>query len=174
MWSVGVVLYVMLVGYTPFMDDNQERMFERIKLGDWKFDKLDWSHVSEEAKDLIKNLMNTNVDKRMTASRALRSKWISTMTDKQLSSNDLSMSMRKLKIGKPNLIKEIGNVFAVLNSTGKKARKGLSTVASSTLATSHTAFKSTSSTTPSMDKTDKSDKSSGNGNGGGGQDHEVV
>lgn len=138
------------------MEENQEKMFDRIKLGDWKFDKQDWSHVSDEAKDLIKHLMDTNVDKRMSAARALKSKWISTMTDKQLSSNDLSTSMRKLKIGKPNMIKDIGSVFAAFHTTGKKARKGLSTVASSTLATTQQVFKSTS-TTSSLDKSDKHD-----------------
>jgi calcium/calmodulin-dependent protein kinase I len=154
MWSVGVVLYVMLCGYTPFLEENQEKMFDRIKLGDWKFDKQDWSHVSPEAKDLIKHLMNTNVDKRMTAARALKSKWISTMTDKQLSSNDLSQSMRNLKISKPKF-KDLGVVFTAFQTTGKKAKKGLSAVASSTLASTQHAFKSASS---SIDKSEKSAK----------------
>lgn len=155
MWSVGVVLYVTLCGYTPFMEENQEKMFERIQLGDWKFDKKDWAHVSEEAKDLIKHLMNTNVDKRMTAARALKSKWISTMTDKQLSSNDLSQSMRNLKISKPKLM-DLAEVFMAFKATTNKAKKGLSTVASSTLASARTstqaAFKSGTST---MDKSEK-------------------
>jgi serine/threonine protein kinase len=129
MWSVGVVLYVMLCGYTPFSEESQEKMFERIKLGDWKFDVEDWSHVSEEAKDLIKHLMDTNVDHRYTAEKALKSKWITGLTDQQLSSRNLSSTVQVLKDRKP-LLKDIGLFFAAMKITAHKAKGGLSTVAS--------------------------------------------
>ena len=32
-WACGVVLYILLVGYPPFWDDDQHRMFEQIKRG---------------------------------------------------------------------------------------------------------------------------------------------
>lgn len=33
MWACGVVLYILLVGYPPFWDDDQAKMFEQIKQG---------------------------------------------------------------------------------------------------------------------------------------------
>jgi serine/threonine protein kinase len=132
MWSVGVVLYVMLCGYTPFSDESQEKMFERIKLGDWKFDVEDWAHISKEAKDLITHLMDTNVDHRFTATQALRSRWITGLSDKQLSSRNLSNTAQAIKDHRPRL-KDIGHIFTAMKITGNKVLGDLSTVASSTL-----------------------------------------
>lgn len=126
MWSVGVVLYVMLCGYTPFMEDNQEKMFERIKLGDWKFEREDWSHISKEAKSLIKGLMSTNVDKRLTATEALNSKWLVGVTDKYLSDRDLTSTMRLIKDKRPKL-KDLTQVFKTFTT---KAKTEFTTIAS--------------------------------------------
>jgi len=97
MWSVGVVIYVTLCGYTPFMEEQQEDMFRRVKLGDWKFDSEDWSQISDEAKDLIKGLICTNPDRRLTASQALSSKWITGVSDEYLSERSLISTMRLVK-----------------------------------------------------------------------------
>mmetsp|Transcript_7411 Transcript_7411/g.17934 ORF Transcript_7411/g.17934 Transcript_7411/m.17934 type:complete len:724 (-) Transcript_7411:1547-3718(-) len=97
MWSVGVVLFVMLCGYTPFAEENQQKMFERIKVGDYDFDSECWSAISHEAKDLIRGLMCTNPDRRLTASEALRSRWITGCSDKYLSSRSLTSTMRLVR-----------------------------------------------------------------------------
>ena len=72
MWSVGVILFVMLCGYPPFADESQEKMFERIKQGDWKFDEEDWKEISGEAKALISSLLVTNPERRATAGKKQR------------------------------------------------------------------------------------------------------
>jgi serine/threonine protein kinase len=132
MWSAGVVLYVMLCGYTPFSDENQEKMFERIKLGSLTFDPNDWSHVSTEAKDLITRLVDTNVDHRLTANQALQSRWIMGLSDKQLSSRNLSNTAQLIKDHRPRL-KDIGQIFTAMKITGNKVFGDLSAVTSSKL-----------------------------------------
>lgn len=37
MWSVGVILYILLGGYPPFIDDNQRRLFRKIRKGKYEF-----------------------------------------------------------------------------------------------------------------------------------------
>jgi serine/threonine protein kinase len=124
----------MLCGYTPFAEDSQEKMFERIKLGSWKFDPEDWSHVSQEAKDLITHLMDTNVDHRYTAAQALKSRWITGLSDKQLSSRNLSSTRHLIKDRKPNW-KDIGQLFSAVKINASKAmdttRKGASSASRS-------------------------------------------
>lgn len=34
MWSVGVIMYILLGGYPPFHDDNQARLYQKIKKGE--------------------------------------------------------------------------------------------------------------------------------------------
>lgn len=119
MWSVGVILYVLLCGYTPFMSEDQEQMFDRIKCGQWDFDPQDWKHVSEEAKDLIRALLDLNPDSRMTAARALRSKWILKDTT-DLSSRDLSQSVLNLKERRPRL-RDVARAFLAIGNATKNA-----------------------------------------------------
>ncbi|CAN0434722.1 unnamed protein product, partial [Discosporangium mesarthrocarpum] len=50
MWSIGVIIYILLGGYPPFQDENQTRLFRKIKRGTFKFHQDYWGHVSSEAK----------------------------------------------------------------------------------------------------------------------------
>eukprot|EP00980_Cylindrotheca_fusiformis_P016948 scaffold5159_cov112-Cylindrotheca_fusiformis.AAC.2 len=102
MWSCGVVLYSLLCGYTPFADDNQEKMFERIKIGDFRFDPKDWGGISQGAKDLISGLLVVNPDERLSAGKALQSTWI-TQDQAVLSDRDLSGTVEQIKKRRPRL-----------------------------------------------------------------------
>lgn len=71
MWSCGIILYILLCGYPPFGGKNEEEIVARVKKGKYDFDPDDWSKVSNEAKDLIKKLLEYNPKKRITAEEAL-------------------------------------------------------------------------------------------------------
>lgn len=114
MWSVGVILFVLLCGYTPFLEETQERMFDRIKQADVRFEPPeDWDFVSNEAKELILKLLVVEPDARLTAGEALRSKWI-LQDDAWLSSRDLSNSaLITMKEKRPRLQKLAKAVIAL-------------------------------------------------------------
>lgn len=76
MWACGVILYILLSGYPPFWDDNQQKLFDIIKRGQYDFPAPEWNAVTDAAKELIKGLMTMDQDKRMTASEALNHPWI--------------------------------------------------------------------------------------------------
>mmetsp|Transcript_19139 Transcript_19139/g.27673 ORF Transcript_19139/g.27673 Transcript_19139/m.27673 type:complete len:733 (+) Transcript_19139:108-2306(+) len=97
MWSVGVILYVLLVGYPPFMEDNQRVLFRKIRYGEYEFFKEDWEEISEEAKDLIQKLLVVDPLHRLTAREALRHYWIVGDNDDMLSSRSLSGSLSELQ-----------------------------------------------------------------------------
>ncbi|XP_064389784.1 calcium/calmodulin-dependent protein kinase type II-like [Halichondria panicea] len=75
-WACGVVLYILLVGYPPFWDDNQAKMFEQIKKGRFDYPAPEWDTVTSSAKDLINKMMTGDQLKRITANEALQHPWI--------------------------------------------------------------------------------------------------
>ena len=102
MWSVGVTMHVLLVGYAPFMEDDQLKLFAKIKRGEWRFHRQDWKHISEDAKDLVRALLVIDPVERMTVDEALRCPWIMQRGD-DLSSIELHGSMSSIRSQRQNL-----------------------------------------------------------------------
>ena len=57
MWSLGVITYCLLCGYPPFNDDNDMKLFNKIKKCEYEFHMPEWGTVSEESKDFIRKLL---------------------------------------------------------------------------------------------------------------------
>lgn len=76
MWSVGVILFILLSGYSPFDHDDEEQLFKNIKEGVYCMDDRIWRYISEGAKDCVRQLLTVDVMNRMTATQALQHPWI--------------------------------------------------------------------------------------------------
>ncbi|KAI4502216.1 hypothetical protein M0802_002898 [Mischocyttarus mexicanus] len=75
-WACGVILYILLVGYPPFWDDDQHRLYAQIKAGSYDYPSPEWDTVTPEAKNLINQMLTVNPGKRITANEALKHPWI--------------------------------------------------------------------------------------------------
>lgn len=76
MWSIGVILYVLLCGFCPFFDENTAALFNLITSGSYSFPNPYWDHISDSAKDLITNLLETDPKKRFTPRQVLEHPWV--------------------------------------------------------------------------------------------------
>ncbi|XP_075921849.1 calcium/calmodulin-dependent protein kinase type II subunit delta isoform X32 [Petromyzon marinus] len=76
MWACGVILYILLVGYPPFWDEDQHKLYQQIKAGAYDFPSPEWDTVTAEAKNLINQMLTINPAKRITAAEALKHPWI--------------------------------------------------------------------------------------------------
>ncbi|KAF4658785.1 hypothetical protein FOL47_007825 [Perkinsus chesapeaki] len=77
MWSLGVLLFVLLGGYAPFRGATTGEVLESItKSQGVEFPEKWWGGVSEEAKDLIRRLMERDCGKRLTAAEAWEHPWM--------------------------------------------------------------------------------------------------
>mmetsp|Transcript_10799 Transcript_10799/g.14013 ORF Transcript_10799/g.14013 Transcript_10799/m.14013 type:complete len:594 (+) Transcript_10799:255-2036(+) len=85
LWSIGIILYILLCGYPPFMGDSDREIFESILYKDVEFMDEDWAHISAEAKDLILCLLQKKSEDRPTADVALSHPWFTTTTGAQIS-----------------------------------------------------------------------------------------
>ncbi|KAL7580832.1 hypothetical protein ACA910_001106 [Epithemia clementina (nom. ined.)] len=89
MWSVGVILYVLLVGYPPFASENQNVLFQKIRTADYTFRESDWKTISRQAKELVSHLLVVDPVQRWTAKRALECDWLK-VDDSTMGKTDLS------------------------------------------------------------------------------------
>ena len=85
MWSAGVVLHVLLVGYAPFFDEDLKRLFQAIRSGAYDLGSPSWDGVSAEARDLVRRLLETEPRSRLTATDALAHPWLAS------ASSDISL-----------------------------------------------------------------------------------
>ena len=67
MWSIGVITYILLSGYSPFLGDNDMETFNNITRGSYDFNVEEFENISQEAKSFICDLLLRNPSERLTA-----------------------------------------------------------------------------------------------------------
>ena len=96
LWSLGVIVYILLGGYPPFVEQNQRELFRKIRKGQYEFHEEYWGEVSKDAKDFISSLLTVNPAKRISAKEALDHKWM-VAEDKKLAAQDLGKNLSEFK-----------------------------------------------------------------------------
>mmetsp|Transcript_22080 Transcript_22080/g.77391 ORF Transcript_22080/g.77391 Transcript_22080/m.77391 type:complete len:714 (-) Transcript_22080:107-2248(-) len=93
-WAMGVILYVLLVGFPPFYGDSDAKIFEQVRKGKYEFQSPWWDNVSDCAKDLVRRMLTLDPRKRITCEQVLAHPWI---VDPEECSEGGALSMKKLR-----------------------------------------------------------------------------
>ena len=140
-WSCGVILYILLCGNVPFNGKNEREISQKIKSGKFDLNINPFDQISNEGKDLIKQCLELNVDKRISAKDALNHPWFDLLKTKEYfinvneyfmkkTINNLIMykpinKLQKLALtyfvhnfGNLNEIKNINKIFNLFNLSG--------------------------------------------------------
>ena len=78
LWSIGVILYILLIGKPPFNGKNQNAISFAIKKGKYDILNAQYESLSQNAKDLISKLLQYDPEERITAKEALNHPWFNT------------------------------------------------------------------------------------------------
>uniref|UniRef100_A0A3B3C150 Serine/threonine-protein kinase DCLK2 n=1 Tax=Oryzias melastigma TaxID=30732 RepID=A0A3B3C150_ORYME len=90
-WAAGVITYILLCGFPPFRgSEDQEALFDQILMGQLEFPFPYWDNVSETAKELIRSMLEVEVDQRYTALQVLEHPWV---TNEGLCENEHQLSV---------------------------------------------------------------------------------
>mmetsp|Transcript_23714 Transcript_23714/g.66745 ORF Transcript_23714/g.66745 Transcript_23714/m.66745 type:complete len:333 (-) Transcript_23714:741-1739(-) len=76
LWSMGVLLYVILSGCSPFSADEEEQLLAQVAEAKYEFYENEWAGISEEAKDLVKKLLVVDPTVRLTMDAVLEHPWL--------------------------------------------------------------------------------------------------
>jgi len=75
-FAAGVILYILLCGYPPFNSKSVRQLFVRTVKGAYKLSGPEWDGISAEAKDLVKKMLDVNMETRITTAEVLAHPWI--------------------------------------------------------------------------------------------------
>ena len=95
MWSMGVITYTLLCGYSPFRSENMSDLIQECSSGRVVFHERYWKDVSKDAKEFIKALLQPDPTRRLTSEQALHHSWLSGLT---ATDHDLVKTLRSRRI----------------------------------------------------------------------------
>ena len=81
-WSCGVIMYILLCGYPPFNGNTNNDIYNAIKNNLPYFHGEDWKEITQEAIDLLQNMLNKNPAKRFSAEKCLNHNWFKLLDKK--------------------------------------------------------------------------------------------
>lgn len=91
-WSLGCLVYVLLTALVPFPGNSHQKMFARIKKGEYQKAPLDSFKISKECQDFLRCCLQVNPEDRFTAAEALKHKWLCEDEPPESSQKPLSLS----------------------------------------------------------------------------------
>jgi calcium-dependent protein kinase len=132
LWSCGVILYILLVGFPPFDGETDEEIEANVRCGEYTFDTEEWVGVSDDAKNLVRNLLQMDPNKRYTAEQSLKDIWITkNVTMHSLKTKEMVASKHKFnsdalkKFTSKNKLKQASIAFLVHNMSTNEMVKNL-------------------------------------------------
>lgn len=93
LWSLGVILYIVLSGSTPFEEGDEGIEPEQIIHGRFEFDVLEWCRVSPEAKSLVTGLITVSPVERLTITQALNHVWFANQVPEPSNSSSMVLAV---------------------------------------------------------------------------------
>jgi len=107
MWSCGVIAYVLLCGFSPFLSSTQHGLFDKIVKCEYDFPEPEWTNISDNAKDFIRHLLIKDPQARYTATQCLAHPWLNgghTNTG-ALANGKISSKMNEYNVNRKNSFK---------------------------------------------------------------------
>merc|ERR1719342_1448363 len=125
-WSLGVLLFTMLAGQTPFAtgpEDSPEDILRRIGKGQYNMDTGNWSTVSTTAKDLVRQMLDVDPSKRLTTNQILTHSWMTSRN--QPTTNLLRQDSHLLKAAVTATFQALRNQSPLVPTVGNIAQSEL-------------------------------------------------
>ena len=124
LWSIGVIMYIMLVGTPPFNGEEDDDILRAVSIGKYETSYPQYQSLSENAKDLITKLLKFNPSERITASEALKHPWFNTEDIKNIDYLDENVAREMIsnmeKYKSDNIIKCAVLAYLVHQNTNIK------------------------------------------------------
>jgi len=92
LWSLGVITFILLVGYMPFSGSEQKQM-SLIRSGEYTMKKQPWSKVSATGHDFVRKLLVVDVEARFSAAQALEHPWIASEASEAVVDDSITESL---------------------------------------------------------------------------------
>lgn len=98
MWSLGVIVYEILVGKHPYVSKDKHDIIKEIYRGELDYENPNFIGLSFNAQDFIKKLLNVISDERLSAKEALNHPWLSLSAKENILNYEAMMRLRNFKV----------------------------------------------------------------------------
>lgn len=125
MFASGVVLYILLCGHPPFQSKSNRDVLEKTAKGLYRMDGGSWRDISDEAKDLIRQMLTRDPQKRITVEGVLAHPWLALKDAVEEEENvDTSLPSASTEAGDVDVSLQLSTMR--ISTTGRKGMRNLS------------------------------------------------
>mmetsp|Transcript_7881 Transcript_7881/g.35063 ORF Transcript_7881/g.35063 Transcript_7881/m.35063 type:complete len:118 (+) Transcript_7881:1473-1826(+) len=107
-WAAGVTLYFLLVGKIPFEAEGMLELFKKIREGVYTVPDF----VDEEAKDLIRQMLNMNASERISVREVLKHPWLQEQSQHNVLEKFIPIETRDIQV-----IKSLASLYGKASRT---------------------------------------------------------
>ena len=103
-WSLGVMLYIILIGKTPFNAKTKDELFHQISTQSINFKEPAWAKVSKQARSFVRSCLVRDPAQRPTADKLLNHDWLEDSGEAKVSAGQVIeaninlMNFRKMTV----------------------------------------------------------------------------
>lgn len=125
-WSAGIILFILLIGYPPFNGSNDQEVAKAIKENTLRLYLSEFDHISPSAKDLLSRMLAKKDVNRISSNDVVHHRWFRDVMEEDSKAIQRSIFINLQNFSLTNPLERVVYLYLINNMITKEEKQELS------------------------------------------------